>query len=487
MTVDAVGLGVRLARQGPPRPDGLDLHLGPGEQVLLLGPSGSGKSTVLHALTGVVPRTRAAVRTGSVRVLGQDPAQVPVPRTALRVGWLAQDPASGTCLPTVDAEVALPLENRGVPRAEIGPRVRAALAAVDGLALAGRRTAELSGGEQQRVALAAVLVGEPEVLLLDEPTAMLDPVAAEGVLRLLARHGRHRTTLLVEHRLADLALLPPRAVLLDHAGRVVGDGPTDAVLACAGRPGQEPSVRRRRRPAGEVVLSLDHAGFGHGGRDVVRGVSLRLCRGRVTVVVGRNGSGKSTLLLGAAGLVPGGPLAGGPVGLVFQRPEHQLLARTVAGEVAHGLLRARRLRRPDAQVRTAVAQALAQAGLTALADQDPFRLSGGQQRRLSVAAMTVLTRPVLALDEPTFGLDPDQRASVLAAVEGVAARGSAVLVATHDLSLARRFADEVLVLRDGEVLAYGDPSLLDDHGLLVAAGLALAGTTARSGAEVAAG
>ena len=507
--VTCAGLTVRYPRRPGAGLAGVDLDLEPGERVLVAGPSGGGKSTLLHALTGVVPQSVDATVGGRLRVLGQDPARVPVARLALDVGWLGQDPASGTCLPYVDAEVAFPLENRGVARAEIGPRVARALADVGAAHLVGRRTSTLSGGEQQRVALAAVLVGEPRLLVLDEPTSMLDPVAAAAVLDLLGRvtgrevdgSGPARTTVLVEHRLAEMSWTPERTVVI-AGGRVASDAPTGdgttrhVAQGAGGVAGRRPWAPTRRSTVGDVVRRVRGAAYGYGVVPAVSGVDLELREGQVTAVVGTNGCGKSTLLLGLAGLLPalaglpgpqgrggrrprrggrapsGTALPGpGEVGLVFQRPEHQLLARTVAGEVAYGLVRARGLRRPDARVAAAVEDALARVGLRALADADPFRLSGGEQRRLSVVAMGVLERPVLLLDEPTFGLDPEQTGAVLALVAELAAGGTAVVLATHDLRLARCLADQVLVLGRGASIACGGPELLDDRALLGAAGL----------------
>lgn len=432
----------------------VDLEVLDGERVLVVGPSGGGKSTLLHTLTGVVPQSVHAAVTGQVSVLGRDPRVEPVARLALDVGWLGQDPTSNACLPTVEDEVALPLENRGVARPEIGARVQRALADVGASHLAGRRTARLSGGEQQRVAIAAVLVGDPQVLLLDEPTSMLDPVAAARVLALLGDATRGRTSLLVEHRVRSMAWRPARTIVIGADGRIAADGPTVDVLRAAG-PRVPP--HRRARAGDDPVLELDGASFCQGGAEVVHDVELALRRGQVTAIVGTNGSGKSSLLLGAAGLLPGDTPAGAhDVALVFQRPEHQFVARTVAAEVGAG---------PDGPA------LLARFGLAGLGDADPFRLSGGQQRRLSIAAMAALRRGVLLLDEPTFGLDEDQARAVVGLVADLAARGTAVAFATHDLELARGLADQVLVLRAGECVAVGGPEVLDDVGLLAAAGL----------------
>lgn len=464
---------VHVHRRTAPVLDRLDLEVADGEQLLVVGQSGCGKSTLLDVLSGVVPHGVPADVSGEVRVAGQDPRRVPVARLALRVGRLGQDPAANACLPDVLDEVALTLENRGVPRAQIGPRVERALALVDAGHLAARRTSALSGGEQQRVALAAVLAGEPEVLLLDEPTSMLDPVAAERVRRVLAARatGEGTTTVLVEQRTADAGWLPARAAVLDPCGRLVADGPTAQVL-----PSDVPLPVRPGAAPGDVVVRLTDAAFRQGGREVVDAPALELREGEVTALVGCNGSGKSSLLLGIAGLLGGrGRRAAAAAALVVQRPEHQLLARSAAAEVAVGLPR----RTADRD--EVVLAALDAVGLALLADADPFRMSGGEQRRLALAAAAVLERRVLLLDEPTAGLDPRRAADVAALVVAAAAQGRAVALATHDLGLARALADRVVVLAAGRVVAQGGPDLLDDREILATAGLAVPGWPATTG------
>lgn len=457
LAIELRGVTVRFPGRVAPSLADVDLSVERGERLLLTGPSGGGKSTLLHVVSGIVPQSVDADVSGSVRVLGRDPWTEPVPRTALDVGWLGQDPASNACLPRVADEVALPLENRGVPPTQIGPRVRELLCEVDAAHLADRRTSTLSGGEQQRVALAAVLAGEPTVLLLDEPTSMLDPVAAARVMDLLDRQSRGRAAILVDHRVRG-RWSGARTVVIHGGGRVVDAGAGDA-------PAADPwtGYRRPRGVPGDVVLRLRDAAFRHAGDDAVRGVDLDLRRGQVTVLVGTNGSGKSSLLLGLAGLIAGDvPTGAEQVGLVFQRAEHQFVARTVADELRVGLVGGRR-----ADVRPA----LARVGLEHLAGADPFRLSGGQQRRLSVAAMARLGRPVLLLDEPTLGLDVALARSVVDLLLELADAGTSVALATHDLDLGRAVADQVLVLSGGRVSAVGGPELLDDVGLLTEAGL----------------
>src|SRR5699024_1712862 len=302
---------------------------------------------------------------------------VPVPELAARVATLGQDPADQLCLPTVADEVAFALENRAVAPAQIPGRVAAALRAVGGSHLAGRRTSELSGGEGQRVALAAALVADPELLLLDEPTALLDPAGAATIGALLQQLPG--AGLLIEHRLDELGTLPPRCLVLDGQGRVAAEGPTDEVLVgdeaaatgswlpataevgrALGRPVTESELSEAlvalaersapaawpNRPAGqvpeaatgEVLIEGRGARVRRGGAVVLDGVDCQIRAGQITAVVGTNGSGKSSLVLAMAGLLASeGIDVRASAGMVFQNPEHQFLTRTVAEEIEYGL------------------------------------------------------------------------------------------------------------------------------------------------------
>lgn len=489
-----------------------ELTLSPGDQVLVFGPSGAGKSTLLHTISGVVPHTVTSQLTGEVTVCGRPTTDASVVELSRHVAVVGQDPTAGVCLPVVEQELALPLENRATPEQQISPRIDEALADVGAGRLRHRSTRDLSGGESQRVALAASLVARPDVLLLDEPTAMLDPAGLDDVHRAVqAAVAQHRpTVVMVEHRLDELAGergvagLPARTVVLDEGGTLIAQGHTAQVLAdnaprllangcwlpldtellaLTGAPGGLAAPANQElllayadhhdqtRPVRAGLPALTARCLGvrpeKGSPAVLRGVDLELRTGEITALLGANGAGKSTLLLTLADMLPPaeGEVHGPRPGMVFQNPEHQFVAQTITDEIGHGLGPSRS---------AVVARQLRQHRLEHLAGHNPFRLSGGEQRRLSLAAMLANDRPVLLLDEPTLGLDRRDAIATLHALRDASVAGAAVLFASHDVRSVAGIADRILVVGDGEVLADGPThQVLGDGEVLRQAGLRL--------------
>jgi energy-coupling factor transport system ATP-binding protein len=439
------------------------LRIAPGERVLLLGASGSGKSTLLHGLAGVLGGADEGEQEGALLVDG-----APASAVRGRAGLVLQDPDAQGILARVGDDVAFGCENLGVPRAEIWERVRDALEAVALDAPLDRSTSALSGGQKQRLALAGLLAMRPGALLLDEPTANLDPggvVEVQGaVARVLDRTGA--TLVVVEHRLDVWLPLVDRVIVLEAGGGVLADGTPDEVLRARGAelaaegvwvPGIPPAVPPPpSRGAGETLLTArDLVVSRVRGRPVAGPLDLDVRACEVLGVVGPNGAGKSTLGLTLAGLVRpesgrveasaalAGDAKGDPIdwpartlltrlGTVFQDPEHQLLATTVRGELEVG---PRALGLPDAEVATRVAELLDRLRLSPLAEANPYTLSGGEKRRLTVAAM-LATRPrVMVLDEPTFGQDASTWAELVAIIASLRDEGAAVVAITHDLAV----------------------------------------------------
>ncbi len=456
MRLVARGLGVRHASRRAWALTGVDLAVEPGERILLTGASGAGKSTLLAALAGILDAEGADV-TGELTFDGARPRDA---RT--RLGLLAQDPDSQLVMTRAGDDVAFGLENAGLPPDVIWPRVDEALAAVGFPYGRDRPTQALSGGEKQRLVLAGALARRPGLLLLDEPTAQLDPAGAALVRGAVARAtaDRSATVVVVDHD------AEPWLPLVDRVVEVVGGGLVEH------GPGWSPVPRTaglELRPGadGPVLLTAEAAGFTYRGSAFpalpVTTVALRA--GRTLAVTGPNGAGKSTLALLLAGLrapttgrVRAEPeLTGtvrrgydephrwragelvGRIGTVFQHPEQQFLTGRLRDELALGPLRSG----AHAGAARATADALLdRLGLTAFADANPYTLSGGQQRRLSVATALATAPRVLVLDEPTFGQDAATWRELVTLLAEQRARGCAVAVVTHDADLVSVLADD---------------------------------------------
>lgn len=462
----------------------MSLRIDPGERVLLLGASGSGKSTLLHGFAGVLGEGEDGERAGDLFIDGK-----PAAEARGRAGLVLQDPDAQVILARVGDDVAFGCENLGVPRAEIWPRVRTALDAVGLEVPLDHPTKALSGGQKQRLALAGALAMRPGILLLDEPTANLDPAGVvevrDAVARVAAETGM--TLVVVEHRVDAWLPVVDRVVVLGGGGGgsgggggIVADGAPDEVLRrdgeslaaqgvwVPGRPPRHPAPAPL--PPGDVLLEADDLAVARVRDTPVARVRRAVVREReVLAITGPNGVGKSTLGLTLAGLVPAASgslsatetLAGGAgatpirwssrallsrIGTVFQEPEHQLLTRTVRDELAVGP-RALGMAAPDVEAR--VDELLRRLRLDHLAAANPYTLSGGEKRRLTVAA-AIATRPrVLILDEPTFGQDARTWSELVALLAELRDAGTAIVAITHDREVVRALGARELVMGAG--------------------------------------
>jgi energy-coupling factor transporter ATP-binding protein EcfA2 len=479
--IRARGWGWRHAGRRSMAVSRLDVDIEPGQRVLLLGASGAGKSTLLQALAGVLGGDEDGDEYGELTLDGTNPADA-----RGRVGMVLQDPDSQIVLARIGDDVAFGCENLGVPRDEIWRRVAEALDAVGlGLPLNAPSSA-LSGGQKQRLALAGVLAMRPGLVLLDEPTANLDPDGVREVREAVERSlsASDATLIVVEHRVAIWRDLVDRVIVLDAAGGVLADGSPSSVLTVEGerlaaagvwvpefppaRPVRQiaasfagtPLLRAQDLSVGRTPFASKHP------VPVAAGIDLTVAAGRALAVTGANGSGKSTLALTLAGLLApvGGELhasarlAGGAgasparwksrelltrIGTVFQEPEHQFLAATVREELAIG---PRAARTDVSQTAARVDALLTRLRLDHLAQANPFTLSGGEKRRLSVAT-ALATRPgLLVLDEPTFGQDSRTWREVTALVAELLDEGTAVVAVTHDNDFVSALADVELRL-----------------------------------------
>lgn len=457
----------------------IDVTIEPGERVLLLGASGAGKSTLLRAFAGVLGGDEDGEATGELTVDGQLPASV---RGV--AGMVLQDPDAQVILARVGDDVAFGCENLGVPADEIWSRVGEALEAVGLSVPLDHPTSALSGGQKQRLALAGALAMRPKLLLLDEPTANLDPDGAvqvrDAVAAVAARSGA--TLVVVEHRVDLWAELVDRVVVLAPDGGVLADGvPADVFAAASDAltdagvwvPGVPVQISPRPRTGAASSLVVG-TGLAVGRRRAARrealaaasGIDVQLSAGRALAITGANGAGKSTLALTLAGLLP--PIGGqvraadalaagiGPdpsrwraaqlltrIGTVFQEPEHQLLTARVRDELAVG---PRALGLSEAEVAARIDPLLERLRLGRLAEVNPFTLSGGEKRRLTVAAVLATAPRVILLDEPTYGQDARTWRELAELIDELRADGTAIGFVSHDPALVVALADDELRL-----------------------------------------
>lgn len=482
------GFSYRYPGAAGPSLRDLDLVVGPGEFVVLAGRSASGKTSLLRAACGLVPHFHGGEVAGELEVCGFDISVNGPAELGGAVGLVAQDPETQVVAATVRAELELPLEIRGEPDAARGRAVEEASLSLGIEHLLDRSTATLSGGELQRVALGAALVGRPRLILLDEPTSQLDPVAGDELIGLLRRLNEEWGTavVLAEHRLERCLAAADRVIAMAE-GRIAFDGEpaaylewaleADAALATplarlfdgarlASPPVSVKDARRRlagielaaERSAeqepplrGEPALSVKRAWVeldrGDGKAEVLRGLSLEIGSGEIVALMGRNGAGKTTLMRAIAGLVEtrkGRVEAPRAWALVPQAPGDMLVRERVGDEL------------PGADG----AAALAAVGLTGALEADPRDLSGGERQRLALAiAMAGRAERgmpgLVCLDEPTRGMDTARKAELAGRLRSLAGLGTSLLVATHDIEFAASLATRVVLMGEGEILADG--------------------------------
>lgn len=489
--------------------DDVTLEVCRGERVCVLGANGSGKSTLASVICGLLAPDEGDVELAGHAVCTGGVPDLAAYRDARRqLGLVFQNPDDQIVTSVVADDVAFGPENLGVPRAQISARVARELRRVAMEKYAHADPSRLSGGQRQRVCIAGALAMEPAVLVLDEPSSLLDVRGRAAIMRVMGRLAAAGATLVHVTHFMDEALAADRVVVLQH-GHVALEGTPDEVfaaknaqviealglempfearlavalrqagaaggaIAAPGTPSDEkPAACAACAPAAEplAILARD-LGFSYGpDAQALDGVSLEVPVRATTAIVGQTGSGKSTLLRLLCGLeaADAGSLTvcginaatkrgrrqvRRAVGYVMQHPERQLFAQTVAEDVAFG---PRNQGLSAAEVERRVAHALDLVGLADRRDVSPFELSGGQQRLAAIAGVLAMEPELLVLDEPTAGLDPRGRARLRALMADLAAHGVTLLQVTHSMEDAAR-ADHVVVLDQSHVLAAGTPA-----------------------------
>jgi energy-coupling factor transport system ATP-binding protein len=461
----------------------VNLEIASGEFVVITGPSGCGKSTLALAIGGYLFRQYDGEATGRVRVADAasltgaasliDVRQCPIYDVAEVVGLVQQNPEAQFCTLTVQDEVAFGLENRCLPRDEIQARMAWALSIVGAEHLADRPLATLSGGEKQKVAIAAMMAAKPQVLIFDEPTSNLDPTATAEVFQVIehiqAKSGI--TVLVIEHKVDYLLPFKPRLVAMEQ-GCIVYDGES-------GKQGIRKLRNQESRESGtssfpdslipdslaEPVIRVEDLHVSYNAAPVLQGVSLEVWPGEFVAVMGDNGSGKTTFLQSLLGLLK--PTQGRvevmgqdtrhisvsqlarQVGFVFQNPDHQLFAESVWQEATFapcnfGLL--------DEAAQARVEVLLARCGLGDRRHDHPYRLSYGEKRRLNLISVLVYAPRLILLDELLIGQDPSNAVFLLGLLRERVEQGDTVIMVNHDPEVTCRYASRLIFFNDGQIV-----------------------------------
>lgn len=476
----------------------IDLTITEGEFVLVVGHTGSGKSSLLNLINGIAPHHTGGVVSGSIHVNGKSTEKHRPRELADVVGVVHQDPINGFVTDTVDEEIAFGMESMGLPRDTMRKRVEEVIDLLGLQSLRGRTLATLSGGEQQRVAIAAVLALHPKVLVLDEPTSALDPTAAEEVLSVLHRlvHDLGLTVVVAEHRLERVIQYADRVVHVHGDGTITIDSPAAIMKASDLAPpivqlgrtagwdplplttrdarrlaeplreklAQRPLPNRTTPTDSETLVEVRNASVAYESRLAIKELSVSVRRGEVLALMGRNGAGKTTLLSTMVGLRSPSQgsvrLAGhdpaslkGPAlirlaGFVPQESSDLLYSTTVASECEQS-------DRDAGVVAGTTLQLLATLAPEVDQESHPRDLSEGQRLLLALAIVLAASPPLVILDEPTRGLDYQAKARLNSILRRLAHEGHAVILATHDVELVAEIATRVVILADGEVVADG--------------------------------
>jgi energy-coupling factor transporter ATP-binding protein EcfA2 len=470
-------LTIRYSGRSKPAVSHLSLEINEREFALLAGNSASGKSTAMQAVCGFIPHIIPAEVSGRIRIAGKeydDPAAV-----AGIACMVQQDPETQFCTETVEEEVAFGPENLKYPREEIRASVDRALAAVKASHLIDRRLSTLSGGEKQKVAIASVLSVNPRLLILDEPTASLDPRSVGQAVKAIeaAKEMRDITIVVVEHRVRDFIDMADRLMVLRDGSmgldcRRGDDAFEEARRAAFAPPAYDRPQKRRETPAISVRgLSLEIDGW-----QILEGVNLDIADGAVVALMGENGSGKTSLLRHLVGLQPvqegtisicGRTISsehrvdswdiGRNVGLVFQNPNHQIFENTVESEM---LFAAHNFGTDTSYASGALEGFERLEGLRRYVH--PHCLSFGQKRRVNILSAYSHEPKILLLDEPFAGQDQDNLERIVSIISDIQKHGGTIVVVTHDALFARGYCTDAIVLHEGRVVASGQVDSIPD-------------------------
>lgn len=498
--------------------EGIDLEIETGEFLAIAGRTGSGKSSLIYTMNGLVPHSFGGKMEGRVLVCGLDTREVLIPELARQVGMVLQSAESQLVGLTVVEDIEFGPENVGMPLDEIKERAAWAADVVGITDLLDRSPWTLSGGQKQRLAIAAALSLRPKVLLLDNPTAELDPLGKEDVLQTIARLNREHdiTIVIIDQELQEVIPYASRLALLDQGriallgtpaevldqGKIVReigvklpdvceaayqlrktgkwpgqlpvtvDNAMDRVAARYTSTGRKAKIYQEPAPGtDEIMIRIDDLHFGYpDGPEVVKGIDLTIHRGEFICLMGPNGTGKTTLAKHFNGLLK--PVSGSVevqgvntgdssvtelatrVGYVFQNPDHQIFAQTVAEELAFG---PRNLGWEEDRIDKAIKRELDNLGLSEQGESEPFLMGLAERKLIAIGSILIMGPELLVLDEPATGADYSVALRIMRYISDLHQRGLTVFIITHDVSIAANYASRLIVMKDGKIALDGPP------------------------------
>lgn len=504
--------GFQYKSQSAPTLHDINLTIYKGEKVLILGPSGSGKSTLANCINGLNPFSCDGVITGSCKIAGIETKNASIFALSKVVGTVLQDSDAQFVGLSVGEDIAFALENQGMPRKEMLPKVEWAAGVVGMSDFLTHVPYELSGGQKQKVALAGVLHGDVDILIFDEPLASLDPMMGMTAVDLIDRihKEQNKTVLIIEHRLEDVLYRSVDRIVLMNEGRIVYDGVPDKLLAsdlltrygireplyieamkyagCELSPDQNLSdiehmdlspfaeklkqqqmmkVEKYVPKLGEEVLRVENVSFAYGKDPVLKNISFSVRKGEKIAVVGKNGAGKSTMAKLLCGIIrpqQGRVLINGTdyleysikeigekIGYVMQNPNQMLVKDIIKDEIELAMQLRGKSRE---EIDEAVKKALKMCGLYPMRNWPVSAVSYGQRKRVTIASVLVLQPEIIILDEPTAGQDFRHYTEIMEFLDELNREyGITILFITHDMHLAIQYTDRALVFAEGELVA----------------------------------
>ncbi len=456
----------------------LSFNIKKGEFVWLSGDSASGKSTLMNCLCGFIPQIIPAEVEGNIRLNGR--SELNTLELAREISMVHQDPETQFCTEIVEDEIAFGLENRRLSRRKIDKRVKTTLEDLNCSELRHRELHTLSGGEKQKIAIASMLVLNPKVLILDEPTANLDPVSMDEVLQAIenvSRKSEELTIILAEHRIGGLEDQVDRVLRLEggRLKKIIDDfyrSPSKVKkrLADYSYPDYERNVKRRKKP----ILRIDGLNYRVGGNHILKDIDLEIEQNEIIALMGRNGCGKTTLIKHIAGLseiqegtirifgkdmtpsnkIPPWEL-GKQLGYVFQNPNHQIFENTVESEMLFGPKNfGKGVKKGEDRLRKFMKEGLDKG-------THPHNLSFGQKRRLNTYSSSLHDPSLIIVDEPFSGQDHKNALMIADILDEFWRRGKILIIVTHELDFAKRFCTRAVVMKEGKMAYDGDPGRLE--------------------------